>query len=145
MSTTLTQQTAARELLASLLNVKGWFRESSRWAYPQHSTASLLTLGLLDRCGPSRVGALAEVARLDVSVVSRQLAQLEQSGLVTRRQDPDDGRAHLVSLSDQGRAVLAEGYAGLADGVAERLAHWPPDELTELAATLQRLLDDLEA
>lgn len=145
MSATVTQESAARELLASLIGVKGWFRESSRWAYPQHSTASLLTLGLLDRCGPCRVSALAEVARLDVSVVSRQLAQLVQSGLVTRRPDPDDGRAHLVSLSDQGRAVLAEGHAGLAHGVAERLAHWPPDELTALAGTLQRLLDDLDA
>lgn len=137
-------EAATRDLLTALVGVKGWFRESTRWAYPHQSTAGLLTLALLERCGPARVSTVAEAARLDVSVISRQLAQLEQAGLVSRRPDPEDGRAHLVSLSDEGTAVLRDGRSGMASEMVDRLAHWPPEQLTELAATLHRLVADLD-
>ena len=40
--------------------------------------------------------------------VSRVIDQAEESGLVERQPDPDDGRAQQVTLTDRGHSVLAE-------------------------------------
>jgi DNA-binding MarR family transcriptional regulator len=137
------RERAAGDLVQALMGVKGWFRESNRWAYPRFSNASLVALALVERSGQARVSELAEAARVDVSVVSRQVQQLEQSGLVVREADPHDRRAHLVSISDKGREVLVDGRARLESVVLERLSGWDPEELTAFATTLRSLLQDL--
>jgi DNA-binding MarR family transcriptional regulator len=142
-SVTSDRERAAGDLVQALMGVKGWFRESNRWAYPHFSNASLVALALVERSGQARVSELAEAARVDVSVVSRQVQQLEQSGLVVREADPHDRRAHLVSISDKGREVLVDGRARLESVVVERLSGWDPEELTAFAATLRSLLQDL--
>jgi DNA-binding MarR family transcriptional regulator len=134
---------AVRDAISALLEVRGWYRETHRWASPDRPAASLWALALVEAHGPARVGELAEHARLDVSVVSRQLQQLEREGLVERSRDPEDGRAHLVRLSDGGRAVLAEGRANLDAVATERLRGWDTQQLTTLAASLRQLLSDL--
>jgi DNA-binding MarR family transcriptional regulator len=47
------------------------------------------------------------VEQLDVSkpAVSRTLDSLERKGFITRQQDPDDGRAHLVCMTNKARAI----------------------------------------
>lgn len=134
---------AARELVQALMAVKGWVREVGRNVYPEHSTPALIALSLLDRHGPVRVGELADLARLDVSVMSRQLRQLEDQGLVVRTVDPADARAHLLSLSPAGQEVLDEGRARTEAVVVERLAGWDAERLADFAATLHSVVDDL--
>jgi DNA-binding MarR family transcriptional regulator len=136
----LTRAAASRDLLASLMRVKAWIRDTHRSLYGEHSTASLMTLALLDRCGPSRVSDLAEIARLDASVVSRQIAQVEQQGLVERTPDPSDRRAHRVSLTGEGARVLEQGRDQLAGMVADRLGDWSTDEIASFSRRLQHLL-----
>jgi DNA-binding MarR family transcriptional regulator len=135
---------AAREVVSALMAVKRWYRETHRWMNPDRATASLWALALVEAHGPARVGELAEHGRLDVSVVSRQLQQLEREELVERGPDPTDRRAHQVRLTDAGARVLAEGREAIDSAAAERLAGWEPEELTALAHTLQRLLKDLQ-
>ncbi len=47
------------------------------------------------------------VEQLDVSkpAISRTLDLLEAKGFITRQQDPDDGRAHRICLTDKARAI----------------------------------------
>jgi DNA-binding MarR family transcriptional regulator len=137
------RQLATRDLLRSLMAVRGWFRDSNRWVYPRHSNASLAVLASIGEREPVRISDLAETIRVDVSVVSRQVQGLDQDGLVERRCDPNDGRAQLISLSDEGRRVFTEGRARLESRVAEQLGEWEPEELAAFALTLRRLLDDL--
>ena len=134
---------AARELLSSLMGVKTWLRESQQWLYGSYSPASLMVLAMLDREGSSRVSELAEIARVDPSVVSRQLAHLEHCGLVERSADPADGRAHRVSLSSEGSSVLEQGRTHLAARVEERLRDWAPEDIRSFATDLSRLLGAL--
>lgn len=134
---------AARLVLGSLMAAKRWFREATRASYPELSPAALMTLALVEAHGPARVGELADRARVDASVVSRQLHQLEEAGQVRRAADPLDGRAHLVSLTSEGRAVLQEGRTRLEAVAVERLARWDADELVDIAERLHRLMDDL--
>lgn len=53
------------------------------------------------------MGQEALVAQLDVSkpAISRTLTSLEAKGFVTRRQDPEDGRAYRVRLTAAARAI----------------------------------------
>jgi DNA-binding MarR family transcriptional regulator len=56
--------------------------------------------------GPQRLGALAAAFGLDPSTVTRQVQDLERSGLALRRKDPTDGRAVILDLTVSGRDVL---------------------------------------
>jgi DNA-binding MarR family transcriptional regulator len=136
----LTREAASQDLIASLMGIKAWLRDTHRYLYPDHSVASLMALALLDRHGPSRVSDLAEIARVDTSVVSRQIAQAEQHGLVERKPDPADGRAHRVSLTRAGAKVLENGRQRLAGLVTERLADWSTDEIESFSDRLRQLI-----
>jgi DNA-binding MarR family transcriptional regulator len=125
------------------MGVKSGIRDAHKWVFSSPTPTTLMALALLERCGPARVSALAEEARVDTSVVSRQLAQLEQHGLVERSPDPEDGRAHRVSLTGEGRKVLADGRDRLARMVTDRLDGWDAAEIRDVVSGLQRLLDDL--
>lgn len=83
---------------------------------------------------------ISERLGIDRNTMVLLLDDLEARGLVTRRRDPRDRRAHLVSLTDAGRDVLAQSTA-LArrtnDEVFEPLS---AEERAQLHALLSRLL-----
>jgi len=58
---------------------------------------TVAVLSLLAREGEQRLGAVATHLEVDPSVASRQVAALEQLGLVLRRSDPADRRAQLLA------------------------------------------------
>src|SRR4029079_4534530 len=64
------------------------------------------TLGTLDRDGPARVTALAAAASIGQPAMTELVQRLKRQGLVTRVDDPGDGRAALVTITDAGRALL---------------------------------------
>jgi DNA-binding MarR family transcriptional regulator len=136
-------ESAPQQVLRSLMTVQGWFRETTRQVAPHHSGPVLGLLVLLDRCGPLRARELAEISRVDPSVISRQVGNLVDSGLVQRQADPQDGRAQLLSLSAEGAALLAETRAAMLAVVESRLADWDPEELRSFADQLVRLITDL--
>jgi DNA-binding MarR family transcriptional regulator len=82
----------------------------SRWASRNASFdvpfAQARLLALLDELGPSRVSSLAVADHSSQPTTTAQLQRLESAGWVHRAPDPDDARATLVSLSDEGRAAL---------------------------------------
>lgn len=55
---------------------------------------------------PERMKLLAERLGRDATTVSRQIAGLEQVGLVERSPCPDDGRATVVSATRSGRKLV---------------------------------------
>ena len=66
---------------------------------------SILTvLAHLDE--PERMKPLAELLGRDATTVSRQIAGLEEAGLVQRSPCPDDGRATVVSITTAGARLV---------------------------------------
>ena len=66
---------------------------------------SILTvLAHLDE--PERMKPLAELLGRDATTVSRQIAGLEQAGLVQRSPCPDDGRATVVAVTKAGAKLV---------------------------------------
>lgn len=104
---------------------------------------TVAVLSLLAREGEQRLGAVATHLEVDPSVASRQVAALEQLGLVLRRSDPADRRAQLLAASDAGLATLADYRDLRARCVADALEGWDDAEVSHLVARLDRLLNDL--
>jgi DNA-binding MarR family transcriptional regulator len=96
-------------------------------------------LVLVSEKAPLRLSDLAGTVELDLSTISRQIRDLVASGLITRKPDPADGRAALLSLTDQGVAVLEAVSEFRRRILAEAIAEWTDDERNSLASGLLRL------
>lgn len=72
--------------------------------------------------------------------MSRQVAALEQLGLVARRPDPADGRGALVSLTDDGRTAFARARARRHEWIAGRLREFTDSEVSTFAGLLSRFV-----
>ncbi len=91
-----------------------------------------------------RLSDLAALRGFDTSTMSRRVSHLCDSGLIERHPDPDDGRAHLLSLTNLGRRALAAERARRVQLITRSLGDWAPEDKSELARLLSRLNDSLE-
>ena len=94
--------------------------------------------------GAMRVTELAALANLDASTVSRHVQQMHRAGLIDRTQDPDDGRAQRVALSDQGRQLLERGLAHRRALLAQSLEDWDQHDIETFEALLTRFVGNIE-
>jgi DNA-binding MarR family transcriptional regulator len=101
-------------------------------------------LATIDRHGPLTPSELATHERIQRPTVTRLLARLEEDGLVSRAPDPADRRSSLISLTDDGRALLRAVRSRKDAYLAQRLRDLDDDELATLdraAAILERMLE----
>jgi DNA-binding MarR family transcriptional regulator len=90
-----------------------------------------------------RVSDLACRVGLDVSTVSRQIKHLEDKGYIERAADPDDRRASLVRLTDEGTSTMRAAMQRRLDRISAALAHWSARDRKALQTLLTRLAADL--
>ena len=82
---------------------------------------------------------LVERAASDPNTIRPVLMTLERKGLVTREQDPNDGRAQCVGLSKKGRRVF-EQLRRDSQPFRDRLtAALDPDDACNLVCSLRRI------
>ena len=97
-------------------------------------------LAVLGEGKPMSQVEMGERLGIDRNTMVLLLDDLEGRGLVTRRRDPRDRRAHLVSLTDTGRDVLAESTALAQRTNDEVFAPLSVAERAQLHSLLSRLL-----
>ena len=89
--------------------------------------------------GPLTLRELAEAMVSDAPATTLAVDDLEERGLVRREVHPEDRRAKLVTLTAEGKRVLAQ---------ASKVTDRPPDALLDFApkdlAALRRLLEPLD-
>jgi DNA-binding MarR family transcriptional regulator len=90
-----------------------------------------------------RLSDLATRQGLDISTVSRRVAQLEAGGLVERTADPADRRASVVSLTERGREVVASISELRRELLESVVADWPERDRREFARLLGRFAEDM--
>jgi DNA-binding MarR family transcriptional regulator len=134
----------AARLLSSLHEVRVLWREVTRLSFPG-GVSGLAVLHLIDQEGAVRVSDLAACGHVGVSTMSRQVAELTTAGLVERDLAPGDARAHLVRITDAGRAELTRARTAVLERLAPALDGWTEPELAELERQLTRLTHDLAA
>jgi len=88
--------------------------------------------------GAERGSVLAELFSIDKGAVSRQLQQLVDLGLVERTPDPEDGRASLVSASEEGVRRLVDVADHRREWLDEQLGDWSDDQLARFVSELGR-------
>ena len=93
--------------------------------------------------GRMRLSDLAGSVLLTLSGVSRLVERLERRGLVRREPSLEDRRGAYAVLTDAGHVLVREARATHREGIHRHfLAHFSPDELSQLAAYWRRLLDE---
>lgn len=95
------------------------------------------------QAAPRRTSALADCLYQDTSTISRQATALTSAGLVERVPDPDDGRAHLLTLTDTGRAAVDQLRTHRDTWIAALLQDWSAQDIDAFADYLGRFADAL--
>jgi DNA-binding MarR family transcriptional regulator len=141
------QTLGTREAYAALERELGLLMRRSRAAadrmsrdvHPELDFAAYGLLIYLREHGPSRPSDLAGYVGVGKATISRQLKVLEALGLIERRPDPGDGRAHLLALTSEGSQRLNAVGSARREHFRGRLCSWPEEDVRTLAMLLARL------
>jgi len=100
-----------------------------------------LVLLVFSREGALPLGKMGERLQVHATSVTSLVDRLESAGLVVRRRHPDDGRAVLAEITDEGRATVERATADL---VAARFAltSLTDDQLGALSSLLRPVRED---
>ncbi|MFJ2779901.1 MULTISPECIES: MarR family winged helix-turn-helix transcriptional regulator [unclassified Kitasatospora] len=115
--------------------------ELSRRVHPRLEGMAYSMLGYIEQAGRVRVTDVGVHFAVGKATVSRQIRALEELGLVSREADPQDRRAALVSLTEDGRRR----YLGARDvrvkRVRELMENWSEEDVVRFAELLHRFND----
>jgi MarR family transcriptional regulator, transcriptional regulator for hemolysin len=88
---------------------------------------------------------LADAVGIEGPTLTHHLNRMEAAGLVTRRRDPDDRRAHHVALTEDGEAAFRRMVQAVAAFDARLRAGLSNRELSALRGLLDRLRTNVAA
>jgi DNA-binding MarR family transcriptional regulator len=111
-----------------------WLRKERR------QPAGMRLLSILDEYGPQGVTTLAAIDQCSQPTMSGTVIALVERGWVHKAADPDDARASVVSLTDEGVRVLDQARRANGALVADRL-HSTNHTAPEVAAAVAVLRD----
>lgn len=87
-----------------------------------------------------QIGELARLAKVRKQSMANSVELLTTAGYVTRRPDPNDGRASLIFLTDKGRALLPASHSAGRRVEEDWAAIVGRDNVEHLRRTLMHLL-----
>ncbi|MDK4721632.1 MarR family winged helix-turn-helix transcriptional regulator [Rhizobium sp. CNPSo 3968] len=101
-------------------------------------------LVLVERLGPIGVVELADRVGRDYTTVSRQVAKLENLGLVDRQESTQDRRIREAVITGQGKAMTDR-----VDAARERIglaifANWDERDIEDLVRLMRKFADDIK-
>lgn len=102
-------------------------------------------LQVIGRRGGCKMSELAAELRVDASTATRTVRRLSDSGLVERAVSPSDARAVLVSLTDEGLAMVSEISRRGLGAVRTILDGFTAEERAQLAFLLEKLVQVIDA
>lgn len=125
------------EIAHALEAVVTWLRDSREPV--DLSKSALSALSRLDLLGPLRITDFAAREGLTQPGMTTLVNRLVEGGLAERRADPDDGRAVLVALTDDGLARLTDYRVSRTSLIRARLERLDPDSRSALAKAVPAL------
>jgi DNA-binding MarR family transcriptional regulator len=124
------------ELGVLIRRVRRVVGDRARAVHPDLQPATYLLLTHLDESGPLRASALVDATGVDKGAISRQVQQLVDLGLLTRTQDPDDGRATLLAVNADAHTRLGQVQRERRRRFDRRLGEWSEADLADFATRL---------
>jgi DNA-binding MarR family transcriptional regulator len=104
------------------------------------SFVSAAILSYVDASDDPTATDLAALWGLDKSTVSRQLADLEEQGLLKRAPHARRSRTQQLKLTAKGRRALDTAIAKHRERIAKVLASWAPAEIARFGELLSRFV-----
>jgi DNA-binding MarR family transcriptional regulator len=101
-----------------------------------------VVLVTLDRGALRTQAALAEAINADKTRIIRTLDELQERGYIERLPDPDDRRARLLAITEEGRALKDAAQAEIQRGEERWLKALSPDERRVFLRVLRRMAAD---
>ena len=92
---------------------------------------------------PEQMKRLAEMCGRDATTVSRQIASLENAGLVKRSSSPDDGRFNVVSITKKGQRLVERTIPMTLILKKKAMSGISPADAKALPRALKQMLDNL--
>jgi DNA-binding MarR family transcriptional regulator len=143
----MAQTLGSREVYDALEHELGVFMRRARAAadrlsravHPELDSGAYGLLIYLRDHGTARPSDLAGYVGVGKATISRQVKVLEDLGLIERRPDPADKRAHLLALTAEGTRRLDAVRSARLEHFHERLSTWPEEDVRMLATLLARL------
>ena len=100
--------------------------------------AAYLILAHVNASGPLRASSIVEVFALDKGATSRHVHHLIDLGLVERTPDPEDGRATLLTVTEEGARRMRDVAEHRRSWLDEQLGDWSESELAGFVRDLGR-------
>lgn len=88
--------------------------------------------------------ALQKKVNIDHAAVTRHLKQLEESGMVQRRKNPEDNRFTYVQLTDEGKRRVAAYCEEKQRFISNVLKGFSKEESSALLEMLTRIKENIE-
>jgi DNA-binding MarR family transcriptional regulator len=124
-------------------NRTGVIDHVSRLVGQNMSYTTLLILERMKEDATTRMTELASSVGVAGATITRQIQELERTGLVLRLQDEQDGRASVVRLTEAGHRVAEVSSEARRDLLRESAQGWSDDELEQMIVFHQRLQDGI--
>ena len=96
------------------------------------SAARLSALSVLVFGGARTLGELAAAEQVRPATMTRIVQALEETGLVSRARDPQDGRVTRLQATAKGERVMWRGRERRVERLAELLARLSPAEVAQV-------------
>jgi DNA-binding MarR family transcriptional regulator len=104
------------------------------------TVTDMQVIDILDSTGPTTAGQLADLTGLTTGAITGMLNRLEESGLVRRERDPNDGRRVIVRL-ERGKDEMHE-IGPIFDSIGktwdEMASHYDDEQIAFLLEFLKR-------
>jgi DNA-binding MarR family transcriptional regulator len=107
--------------------------------------AAYVTLVRISALDGARLSDIAAALGLDISTTSRHVKRLADAGYVEVTTDPEDARARRYRPTEVGHDALRRVRETRRSHLARLLEGWDDEDVTRLAAGLDRLVDTFEA
>ncbi|WP_028472419.1 MarR family winged helix-turn-helix transcriptional regulator [Nocardioides alkalitolerans] len=126
------------QLLVLLRRMRRNIAERAHEVEPGLAVLAYAVLDQLVRDGSGRAADLGCHLGADKGAMSRAVHQLVELDLVARTTDPEDARAQLLSLTEEGRRRMNAVAERRRGRFAERMSGWEHDEIAALVDGLTR-------
>ena len=100
--------------------------------------SSYLILAHINESGPVRASSMVELFDIDKGAISRQVHHLMELGLIDPAPDPDDGRATLLKVTDEGARRMKDVADHRRKMLDQQLGDWTDEELSAFVSELAR-------
>jgi DNA-binding MarR family transcriptional regulator len=116
----------------------------ARMVHPDLSPVAYSMLMALNDSGPRRASDLVDLFSIDKGAVSRQVSALLELGLIERSPDPEDRRAAILAITEEGSSRLTRIAESRRAEVIDRLSGWSDEDLKGFVAAMARYNSELE-